>query len=579
MRWWHVALSAWLAVAAAQDDEPEFELRQLTDGNFKGSISQGLWLVEHFSPKCSHCRAFAPTWTQLAEDKQHLERLAGFHMAQVNCLAQGDLCNANGIRYYPQLVLYSDGQALPAYSGGRSYDELSGYIDEQSTLYAQGASLGAEPSEEAEERSPAVVSEDGLPNPQGLVQEVDGHGLEAIKNAGPVLVEFYAPWCGHCKKLLPIYEQLAESLKGQLNIVAVDCVANAGVCKANGVMGYPTIRLFHHGTRTEYTGARTLDKMREFALKSVDPIALRPIKADSFDAIVDSEEAFFLYLQNFDTTVEEVAAVKAVLKPLVGAVPAFTSSDPLLYAKLSVANPPPTSILLAFSSHSPKPIASLSLPADETSLRRFIDLHRFPTLTHLSGKNYVDIMKSDTRALVVLGALHSGPEGEQERFALEKIARAWKRGGRPFAQPVWFVWVEGEKWKGWLRQSYGIHKTDLPALVVVDPPMGEYYDMTIEGTPVTFDGAAAFSVLEGVYQHFLRPKKIETALEWGSRSAALGLIGIVEWAVSHPFYALGSLLTSVGVFVYLLQRCVARDMSHLHGHGNYGGEKGGSRLD
>jgi hypothetical protein len=36
-----------------------------------------------------HCRAFAPTWTKLARDKQHLERLAGFHMAQVNCLAQG----------------------------------------------------------------------------------------------------------------------------------------------------------------------------------------------------------------------------------------------------------------------------------------------------------------------------------------------------------------------------------------------------------------------------------------------------------------------------------------------------------
>jgi hypothetical protein len=58
-----------------------------------------------------HCRAFAPTWTKLARDKQHLERLAGFHMAQVNCLAQGgksplidrrlttDLCNSNGIKF------------------------------------------------------------------------------------------------------------------------------------------------------------------------------------------------------------------------------------------------------------------------------------------------------------------------------------------------------------------------------------------------------------------------------------------------------------------------------------------------
>jgi hypothetical protein len=61
----------------------------------------------------SHCRAFAPTWTELARDKQHLERLSGFHMAQVNCIAQGgerrvecygaktapDLCNTNGIKF------------------------------------------------------------------------------------------------------------------------------------------------------------------------------------------------------------------------------------------------------------------------------------------------------------------------------------------------------------------------------------------------------------------------------------------------------------------------------------------------
>lgn len=62
-------------------------------------------LVEHFSPRCklciyqledkaylnlgSHCRAFAPTWEQVARDKNHLERLTGFHMAQVDCLAQG----------------------------------------------------------------------------------------------------------------------------------------------------------------------------------------------------------------------------------------------------------------------------------------------------------------------------------------------------------------------------------------------------------------------------------------------------------------------------------------------------------
>lgn len=80
-------------------------------------------------------------------------------------------------------------------------------------------------------------------------------------------------------------------------------------------------------------------------------------------------------------------------------------------------------------------------------------------------------MKSDSRAVVVLAALHKGDEGEREKEKLMSVARAWKRGGRGFQQPVWFVWVEGEKWGGWLKQSYGIRQKELPAVVIVDPPV------------------------------------------------------------------------------------------------------------
>jgi hypothetical protein len=52
----------------------------------------------------------------------------------------------------------------------------------------------------------------------------------------------------------------------------------------------------------------------------------------------------------------------------------------------------------------------------------------------------------------------------------------------------------------------------------------EYYDTTIEGTSLAFEGASIFSVLEGVYQHFLRPKISESTFEWGSRSATMTLI-------------------------------------------------------
>jgi len=220
-------------------------------------------------------------------------------------------------------------------------------------------------------------------------------------------------------------------------------------------------------------------------------------------------------------------------------IPAYTSVDSRLYANLSIANPPPTSALLAFSSLSARPVGSLPFPTSNDKLRKFAKFHKHPLVIKLTTGNFNEIMKSDTRALVVLAAFNKGAEAKKEYEAFGNVAKAWRRGGRDFSQPVWFAYVEGEKWGGWLKQAYGyvmdvlevcvdadgrIKKNQLPGVVVIDPPKNEYYDTTIEGTKLAFDGTAIFSVLEGVYQHFLRPKISETALEWGSRSATMTLI-------------------------------------------------------
>lgn len=88
---------------------------------------------------------------------------------------------------------------------------------------------------------------------------------------------------------------------------------------------------------------------------------------------------------------------------------------------------------------------------------------------------------------------------------------------------VGLIWVPVRRLTDPLT-CFRIKKANLPGVVVIDPAKSEYYDTTIEGNKISFDGAAIFSVLEGFYQHFLRPKRSETALEWGSRSATMTLI-------------------------------------------------------
>jgi protein disulfide-isomerase A1 len=88
-----------------------------------------------------------------------------------------------------------------------------------------------------------------------------------------MMVEFYAPWCGHCKKLAPEYEKAVQDLGGLVKLAKVDCTVNEDICNRFGVRGYPTIKIFHDQVPSEYTGDRTAEaivrKMRREALPPI----------------------------------------------------------------------------------------------------------------------------------------------------------------------------------------------------------------------------------------------------------------------------------------------------------------------
>ncbi|GFH26319.1 uncharacterized protein HaLaN_24451 [Haematococcus lacustris] len=113
------------------------------------------------------------------------------------------------------------------------------------------------------------------------VVSLDPSNLKAKLKSGPALVEFYAPWCGHCKALTPEWEKAAKAMKGSVTVAAVDADAHKELAQEYGIQGFPTIKFMYlEGDKvkaTDYQGGRTAKDFIQYAFDKAKSLALKRI--------------------------------------------------------------------------------------------------------------------------------------------------------------------------------------------------------------------------------------------------------------------------------------------------------------
>mmetsp|Transcript_17721 Transcript_17721/g.12648 ORF Transcript_17721/g.12648 Transcript_17721/m.12648 type:complete len:123 (+) Transcript_17721:98-466(+) len=101
----------------------------------------------------------------------------------------------------------------------------------------------------------------------GVIVLTDDNFEEELAKYSSLLVEFYAPWCGHCKKLAPVWEELAESLKDVPNLVIAKFDATANEVDGLEIRGYPTLKFYpmgKSGQAIDYDDERDLEGFKKW---------------------------------------------------------------------------------------------------------------------------------------------------------------------------------------------------------------------------------------------------------------------------------------------------------------------------
>jgi len=237
----------------------------LTAADFKKKVidSKESWIVEFYASWCGHCKQLAPEFEKAAKALKGIVR--------VGAIEDQAIMGQYGVQGFPTIKYFSADNKSKAqdYSGARTAQGLVDYSLGQISGLAKGRLSGKSSSGKKKDKK-SSGSSDGKSDVIVLTDSnFEKEVMQDDKSAW--FIEFYAPWCGHCKTLAPAWEELATNLKGKIKVAKVDATVENAIGQKFGVKGFPTIKMFPAGKKTisdaqTYEGPRTVDGMAEYAL-------------------------------------------------------------------------------------------------------------------------------------------------------------------------------------------------------------------------------------------------------------------------------------------------------------------------
>nr|XP_019939784.1 PREDICTED: protein disulfide-isomerase [Paralichthys olivaceus] len=292
---------------------------------------------------------------------------------------------------------------------------------------------------------------------------------EALKAHPNILVEFYAPWCGHCKALAPEYAKAAGMLKAEgsaIRLGKVDATEETELAQEYGVRGYPTIKFFKGGEKEspkEYSAGRQADDIVAWLKKRTGPaVATLAGVTEAESLIADNEVAVIGFFKD-----AESAGAKAYEKAAeaIDDIPFAKTSDDDVFSKFEVSK---DSVVLFKKFDEGRNTFDEELTKEK--LLAFIKANQLPLVIEFTEQTAPKIFGGEIKSHILMFLPKAAADFQDKMDQFKKAAEGFK--GR-----ILFIFIDSDVDDNQrILEFFGLKKDECPAirLITLEDEMTKY---------------------------------------------------------------------------------------------------------